>query len=116
MAFDTYANLQTAIMLWLARPNDPLLVNSVPDMITLFEAEARRRLRVIGAERTEYLYASGPLLSLPPDFQELPPAAHATWSRPASSTTPPECRCLRQSVRRQSSPVHDPGGWRRVRR
>ena len=71
MAFDTYANLQTAIMVWLARPADLLLVNNVPDMIRLFEAEDQRRLRVIGAERTERLYASGPLLELPPDFQEL---------------------------------------------
>lgn len=71
MALDTYAALQSAILLWLARPGDALLEPSVPDMIRLFEAEAQRRLRVIGAERTEYLYGSGPLLELPPDFQEL---------------------------------------------
>lgn len=44
MALDTYANLQIAILNWLARPGDALVSPSVPDMITLFEAEARRRL------------------------------------------------------------------------
>lgn len=71
MALDSYAALQSAILLWLARPGDTLLAPSVPDMIRLFEAEAQRRLRVIGAEKTEHLYASGPLCELPPDFQEL---------------------------------------------
>ena len=51
MALSTYAELQTAVLGWLARPGDPLVAPAVPDMITLFEAEANRRLRVIDAER-----------------------------------------------------------------
>ena len=50
MALDTYAGLQTAILLWLARPGDQLLVPAVPDMIRLFEAEAARRLKLAPAE------------------------------------------------------------------
>ena len=45
MALDTYANLQTSILDWLARPGDTLVSGAVPDMITLFESEARDRLR-----------------------------------------------------------------------
>jgi len=51
MALDSYAALQTAVLGWLARPGDPLVAPAVPDMITLFEAEANRRLRTIDAER-----------------------------------------------------------------
>lgn len=45
MALDTYANLQTAVLTWLARPSDTLISGSVPDMITLFETEASMRLK-----------------------------------------------------------------------
>ncbi len=41
----TYAGLQTSIMDWLARPGDTLISGAVPDMIVLFESEARDRLR-----------------------------------------------------------------------
>lgn len=51
MPLSTYSELQTAVLGWLARPGDPLVAPAVPDMITLFESEANRRLRVIDAER-----------------------------------------------------------------
>ena len=52
MALDSYANLQTAVLTWLARPGDALVSASVPDMITLFEAEANRKLRDLGETLT----------------------------------------------------------------
>ena len=51
MPLDTYANLQASILSWLARPGDPLVSPSIPDMIELFEREATRRLKVGGAEK-----------------------------------------------------------------
>jgi hypothetical protein len=45
LALDTYTNLQTAVLTWLARPSDTLISGSIPDMITLFETEANLRLR-----------------------------------------------------------------------
>src|SRR4051794_24468026 len=75
MALDSYSALQTAILLWLARPGDPLLVPSVPDMIRLFEAEAARRLQTVGAEVQETLYPFGGIAELPADFARLRNAA-----------------------------------------
>jgi len=75
MPLSTYAELQTAILLWLARPGDPLLEPSVPDMIRLFEAEASRRLQTIGGERQEVLYPFGASVELPADFARLRNAA-----------------------------------------
>jgi hypothetical protein len=43
MALDSYQNLQGAVLDWLARPGDPLVAPAVPDMITMFEEEARDR-------------------------------------------------------------------------
>lgn len=50
MALNSYSALQASILSWLARPADPLVQPAVPDMIRLFEAEARRRLRIGGDE------------------------------------------------------------------
>jgi hypothetical protein len=72
MPFTSYSELQTAVMNWLARPNDPLIAPSVPDMVTLFEREARRRLKVGDAEQRAYMTVSGTaVVALPPDCREL---------------------------------------------
>jgi len=73
MPLDTYANLQTAVMDWLARPGDPLIQPALPDMIQLFEAEARPRLRTLSGEAMTELYTSAGNgdLALPDDFVEL---------------------------------------------
>jgi len=43
--FGNYTDLQSNVMTWLARPADPNLSGNVPDMIILFEEEARDRLK-----------------------------------------------------------------------
>jgi hypothetical protein len=71
MPFGNYAQLQTAIATWLARPADPLITPSIPDMIYLFEVEANRRLRIWGNETGVYLSTTPELPSLvllPTDF------------------------------------------------
>ena len=73
MPLDTYAGLQTSILDWLARPGDTLMMPALPDIIVLFESEARQRLRTAGAEAFSDLYANAgvPDLALPDDFVEL---------------------------------------------
>ena len=71
MALDTYAGLQAAILVWLARPGDQLLVPAVPDMIRLFEAEASRRLHTAGAEKTADVTADAVAVPLPGDCVEV---------------------------------------------
>lgn len=44
MALNNYTALQASILDWIARPGDPLVSPAVPDMIALFEEEARDRL------------------------------------------------------------------------
>lgn len=71
MALDTYLDLQTAILSWLARPGDPLVSPAVPDIIRLFEREATRRLKVGAAEKRAQLHALSSAVDLPQDFAEL---------------------------------------------
>lgn len=71
MALNSYAALQTAILSWLARPNDPLVAPAVPDMITLFEAEADRRLRTAWQEDSVALPVIDGGAFLPWDFAEV---------------------------------------------
>lgn len=72
MPFDNYTNLQTAILSWLARPGDATISGSVPDMITLFEAHARRKLFTGDEEATTTLttVAGQATLPLPSQFLE----------------------------------------------
>lgn len=88
MPLDTYANLKSAILDWLARPADPLVAPAVPDMITLFEAEARIRLRHVGLETSTQLYTSGADVPLPWDFVELRSASLDGLSQPLEFIPP----------------------------
>jgi hypothetical protein len=92
MPLDTYANLQSAVLEWLGRPADRLLVDHVPDMVTLFEAEARPRLRTIGGEGMEILYTSPgyPDLAMPADFAELRHAMLVDLAVPLDFMAPAE--------------------------
>lgn len=73
MALNTYAALQTAVLTWLARPGDTFVSPSIPDMITLFEAEATRRLKSRFAEEIASLTTTIGVatVALPSDFGEL---------------------------------------------
>lgn len=85
MPFDNYQNLQATILTWLARPADPLVLGSVPDMIALFEAEARRRLfNRLGETQTTLTLAAGTAsYALPPFYAEF-----RTVRIPATSGAP----------------------------
>jgi hypothetical protein len=89
MPFTSYAELQTAVLNWIARPGDPLVAPSVPDMITLFEREARRRLKVGDAEQRAYMTVSGTAaVALPQDCREL--RLVTSGGQPLLYVTPPE--------------------------
>ena len=51
MPLDSYSNLQITVLDWLARPGDPLVAPAVPDMVTMFEEEARDRLQTRFTEK-----------------------------------------------------------------
>lgn len=82
MPLDTYANLKTSVLEWLARPNDPLVAPAVPDMVRLFEVEAVQRLRHMGMEALTQLYTSGADVALPDDFVELRSASLDGLAKP----------------------------------
>jgi hypothetical protein len=73
MPFDSYANLQSTVLDWLARPGDPLVAPAVPDMIAMFEEEARDRLQTRFTEKTVQLVPVPGLdtIPLPLDYGEL---------------------------------------------
>jgi hypothetical protein len=73
MPFDSYANLQSTVLDWLARPGDPLVAPAIPDMIAMFEEEARDRLQTRFTEQTAQLWPIAGLdtIPLPLDYGEL---------------------------------------------
>jgi hypothetical protein len=76
MPLTTYAELQVAILGWLARPDDPLVKPMVPDFIRLIEVEANRRLKVAGAEKRALVSVTGTaVVPLPTDFMQMRMAA-----------------------------------------
>lgn len=73
MALNSYAALQTLILRYLRRPGDTLISGDIPDMISLFEREADRRLRTKWNETTMDLEVdpSQYIIQLPNDFRSL---------------------------------------------
>ena len=73
MPLDSYANLQNSVVDWLARPGDPLVLPAVPDMIVLWEEEARDRLKLRFSEATIVLTPTpdSDTLPLPSDYVQL---------------------------------------------
>jgi hypothetical protein len=65
MSLVSYADLQAQVANWLARAD---LNTYIPDMITLFEAAACRRLKVRPQETTISLATTGGTATLPSDF------------------------------------------------
>lgn len=82
MAISTYANLQSAISEWLARPD--LTTSQLQNLISLFEAYANRKLRVRQMETSETLTTSSGVASLASDFLE---TRSLTWTSSDSSTS-----------------------------
>jgi hypothetical protein len=73
MPLGSYAELQTSVADWLARPGDPLLTPAIPDMIVLFEELARDRLRTRFVEKNIVITppANTDTIPLPLDYGEL---------------------------------------------
>jgi hypothetical protein len=65
MSITTYSELQAAIANWLARSD---LTSVIPDFITLFEAQAAKKLRVRPMEATATLSVSAGSATLPADY------------------------------------------------
>lgn len=65
MSITTYSELETAVASWMARDD---LTSNIPDFITLFEAEANRRLRTRQMLVTQTTTPSSGQFSLPSDF------------------------------------------------
>jgi len=65
MSLVSYADLQTQVANWLARTD---LNPFIPDMITLFEAAAARKLKVRQQETTVSLATTNGVATLPSDF------------------------------------------------
>jgi hypothetical protein len=73
MPFDSYEQLQSTVLDWLARPGDPLVSPAVPDMIAMAEEEFRDRLQTRFTERTTQLVPIPGLdtIPLPLDYGQL---------------------------------------------
>ena len=73
MALTSYAELQKSVADWLARPDDPLLMPAIADMVAMFEETARDRLRTRFTEKTVSITppVSSDTIPLPLDYGEL---------------------------------------------
>jgi hypothetical protein len=71
MALDSYSALQTAVETHLARVGDSSIASVLPDLITLFEAKAARRLRTRQMEGRDTASLSTQYLALPTGFVEM---------------------------------------------
>lgn len=76
MAISSYATLVSAVTEWLARDQDAVLINRIPDFITLCEAKLNRMLFVPQMEKrsttTIDISTDEPeFISLPSDFQTM---------------------------------------------
>lgn len=70
MAITTYAELQTAVAVWLGRPGDTVIATYAPDFIAQFEAWFRSRYRLRRMITTAALTIDAETESLPSDFLE----------------------------------------------
>jgi hypothetical protein len=82
MPFSSYAELQSTVLDWLARPGDPLVAPAVPDMIAMAEEEFRDRLQTRWTEKTAQLspIPGNDTIPLPLDYGEL----RSIWINTAS--------------------------------
>ena len=71
MAISTYAELKTAVALWLARAGDASVTDNVADFIMLAERRINRRLRLRGMENRATATISTQYVALPTDFAEM---------------------------------------------
>lgn len=76
MTIATYSDLQTAVTSWIAR-DDSDFIGRVTDFISLFEAQANRRLRVRQQETTSSLTPSAGVATIPTDFLDW---RRVTWT------------------------------------
>ena len=70
MAITTYAELQTAIAVWMGRPGDTVVATYAPDFISMFEAWFRSKYRFRRMLTTTSLTIDAATESLPADFLE----------------------------------------------
>jgi hypothetical protein len=70
MAITTYAELQTAVAVWMGRPGDTLVATYAPDFISMFEASFRARFRLRRMLTTTALTINAETEALPADFLE----------------------------------------------
>jgi hypothetical protein len=73
MAFETFDTLQSSILRWIGRPDDPLVAPACPEFIALFEEEARNRIKYRKGETeaiiTPYAPAGAGWYKLPDDYE-----------------------------------------------
>jgi hypothetical protein len=68
MTIASYSDVQTSVLKWIARTTDADLTAIAPDLITLFESAANRRLRVRQQELSTTLTPSSGIATLPSDY------------------------------------------------